>query len=90
MRCDENIERESYLKILLMESNTSPQREEIPKYEQSMTSSMHLFANKIIDKIQVKIQIQHASFGKVDDSKYNSYMRIAGKQPSGIFNLGEY
>ena len=54
-----------------MESNTSPQREEIPKYEQSMTSSMHLFANKIIDKIQVKIQIQiqHASFGKVDDSK---------------------
>ena len=37
-----------------MESNTSPQREEIPKYEQSMTSSMHLVAKWTIPKIQYK------------------------------------
>ena len=35
---------DTYLRILLMESNTSEQREEMPKYEQSMTSSMHLLA----------------------------------------------
>ena len=65
-KCDENFEEKPDLRILLMESNTSPQREEMPKYEQIMTSSMHLLIKLIITKrgIQQKNPPKKVAFFK--------------------------